>query len=78
MQPSALIAVLVAILAGTTAADDWPQRRSCPNRDAVWTEQGILKSFPADGLKILWRTPVNPGFSSPTSPTAVSSSPTSN
>jgi len=31
----------------------------------VWRESGILESFPAGGLKISWRVPVGPGFSSP-------------
>lgn len=43
---------------------DWPQWRG-PNRDGVWKETGILRTFPADGLKIRWRVPVGPGWSSP-------------
>src|SRR6187455_2314587 len=43
---------------------DWPQWRG-PNRDNVWNETGILKSFPAEGLKMRWRVPVGPGWSSP-------------
>jgi len=45
-------------------ADDWPQWRGM-NRDGVWNEAGIMESFPSDGLKIAWRAPVGPGFSSP-------------
>jgi outer membrane protein assembly factor BamB len=45
-------------------AEDWPQWRG-PNRDGVWNESGILESFPPGGLKISWRAPVGPGFSSP-------------
>lgn len=55
---------LLLFWAAATRADDWPQWRG-PNRDGVWRETGILKSFPADGLKVLWRVPVGPGFSSP-------------
>lgn len=44
--------------------DDWPQFRG-PNRDAVWAETGILKSFPRSGLSVRWRYPVDRGFSSP-------------
>jgi outer membrane protein assembly factor BamB len=51
-------------LATVSRADDWPQWRG-PDRDGVWRETGILESFPADGLKVLWRAPVGPGFSSP-------------
>src|SRR5438067_257048 len=47
-----------------TRADDWPQWRG-PNRDGVWSETGILESFPAEGLKVRWRAPVGPGWSSP-------------
>lgn len=46
------------------SADDWPQWRG-PNRDGVWHEQGVLKAFPTDGLKIRWRQPVGLGLSSP-------------
>ena len=45
-------------------AADWPQFRG-PNRDGAWNENGILKSLPAEGLKIRWRVPVGPGWSSP-------------
>ncbi|MBA4190132.1 MAG: pyrrolo-quinoline quinone [Planctomycetaceae bacterium] len=36
-----------------------------PNRDSVWPETGILKAFPKDGPKVLWRTPISPGYSGP-------------
>ena len=45
-------------------ADDWPQWRG-PNRDGVYSETGLLESFPAEGLKVRWRVPVGWGFSSP-------------
>ena len=67
MARLALSGVLISLpllLAAATHADDWPQWRG-PNRDGVWRETGILESFPADGLKVLWRAPVGPGFSSP-------------
>jgi outer membrane protein assembly factor BamB len=55
---------LPLLLAVAVEAKDWPQFRG-PNRDAVWNETGILQTFPADGLKIRWRAPVGPGWSSP-------------
>jgi outer membrane protein assembly factor BamB len=58
---AATFALLLPFVAG---AEDWPQFRG-PNRDNVWNETGILKTFPAQGLKIRWRTPVGPGWSSP-------------
>lgn len=55
---------LLWLLTAAIRAEDWPQWRG-PNRDGVWSETGILDSFPADGLKIRWRAPVGPGWSSP-------------
>src|SRR5438093_12121974 len=57
-------AALAFLLPVTIRAADWPQWRG-PNRDNAWNETGILKSFPAKGLKIRWRVPVGPGWSSP-------------
>src|SRR5436309_2483271 len=64
--PFRLPAVLGLWVSFTFAAraDDWPQVRG-PNRDSVWNETGILQTFPAEGLKIRWRAPVEPGWSSP-------------
>src|SRR6266571_2499818 len=45
-------------------ATDWQQFRG-PNRDSVWNETGILRTFPTEGLKVRWRAPVGPGWSSP-------------
>jgi len=61
---SVVILGLLLLWADASRADDWPQWRG-PNRDGVWRETGILESFPPDGLKVLWRAPVGPGFSSP-------------
>jgi len=55
---------LSLLLPFVVRAADWPQFRG-PNRDNVWNEAGILRTFPADGLKIRWRVPVGPGWSSP-------------
>lgn len=46
------------------SAGDWPQWRG-PTRDNAWHEQGVMETFPAEGLKILWRVPVGPSWSSP-------------
>jgi outer membrane protein assembly factor BamB len=45
-------------------AADWPQWRG-PDRDGVWKETGLLKSFPPGGLKTSWRVPLGRGWSSP-------------
>src|SRR5258708_1467047 len=45
-------------------ADDWPEWRG-KGRLGVWKETGILDEFPKDGLKVIWRTPINGGFAGP-------------
>ena len=60
----------IGILAGAVAfgvvvrADDWPEVAG-KGRRSVWNETGILEKFPADGLKVLWRTPVRSGYAGP-------------
>jgi outer membrane protein assembly factor BamB len=56
--------VCLTLLALAARADDWPQWRG-PQRDNVWRETGIMKSFPAAGLKVLWRVPAGGSFPSP-------------
>ncbi|MBC8354722.1 MAG: PQQ-binding-like beta-propeller repeat protein [Planctomycetes bacterium] len=45
-------------------AEDWPHWMG-PHRNNVWAESGILESFPEQGPKVLWRTPIAGGFSGP-------------
>lgn len=49
---------------GTCRADDWPQWMG-PQRDGVWRETGVLRTFPADGPRIRWRTPIGGGYAGP-------------
>src|SRR5690606_9465289 len=50
---------------GTAAqADDWPQWLG-PQRDSQWREDGIIERVPAEGLKVLWRAPVQYGYAGP-------------
>ncbi len=57
---------LAAILAGgaISPASDWPQWRGA-DRLGIWTETGILREFPVDGLTVKWRMPVGGGFAGP-------------
>ena len=58
-------AVVLAICVGAVlAAEDWPEIRG-KGRLGVWNETGIVERFPADGLKVLWRTPIKAGFAGP-------------
>jgi len=55
----------LGLLLGLAASgEDWPQFRG-PSRDSVWHETGILKTFPVEGLSVLWRAPIGAGVSSP-------------
>ena len=45
-------------------AEDWPEFRG-KGRTGEWNEAGILQTFPPDGLRVLWRSPVREGYSSP-------------
>ncbi|MCY4601865.1 MAG: PQQ-binding-like beta-propeller repeat protein [Acidobacteria bacterium] len=63
--PACLLAIgLPALGAPAVNAEDWPEYRG-KGRRGVWTESGIVATLPADGLKVRWRTPINPGWSSP-------------
>ena len=64
--PLYIVMVAVSFVGVTTPlhADDWPEWRG-QGRHGVWRESGILTTFPSEGLKVLWRTPVNTGFSGP-------------
>ncbi|MBL8815314.1 MAG: PQQ-like beta-propeller repeat protein [Planctomyces sp.] len=61
----AALTALSGMLDGSAAlGGDWPQWMG-PQRDNVWRETGIIESFPKEGPKILWRTPVAGGYSGP-------------
>ncbi len=65
MRKTVLCAVVLLVAASSALrAEDWPEYRGA-GRTGIWKETGIVDTFPADGLKVLWRTPVNRGFSGP-------------
>jgi outer membrane protein assembly factor BamB len=58
-------ASLFALLGGWVLhAEDWPEVRG-KGRLGIWNETGIVETFPPEGLKILWRTPVRIGYAGP-------------
>ena len=64
---SVVLGAIVLALVGdvlTLVAKDWPQWRGT-ERLGLWTETGILREFPDDGLTVKWRVPVNGGYSGP-------------
>ncbi len=52
---------LASVASGVSGAD-WPQFRGI-NRDGVSREAGLLKSWPDDGPKVLWKVPIGDGYS---------------
>jgi len=47
------------------AAADWPQWRG-PNRDGISKETGLLREWPKEGPKLLWKqTDIGSGYSTP-------------
>lgn len=58
------VGLLTALGSAALRAENWPEFRG-KDRKGEWNETGILEKFPADGLKGLWRTPIKPGYSSP-------------
>ena len=51
-------------LVQTVRANDWPEWRGA-GRLGVLTETGLLETFPAGGLPVVWRTPIHGGYSGP-------------
>ncbi len=58
------LTLVLAALAATTAAEDWPEWRG-RGRLGVWTESGIVETFPEQGLDYTWRTPIRAGYAGP-------------
>jgi outer membrane protein assembly factor BamB len=58
------VATLTTLLAAPVRGDDWPQWLG-PQRDSIWRETGLLQAFPDGGPKVLWRAPIDGGFSGP-------------
>lgn len=50
--------------ATSTAVGDWP-RWAGPRGDCISEEKGLLRAWPKDGPKVLWRTPVTAGSNHP-------------
>ena len=64
--PKVITLIALAALAGAwgVRAEDWPEWRG-KGRGGVWRESGILDTFPAEGLKLKWRTPIGGGYAGP-------------
>ncbi len=59
-----LVALLVVLSSACVLAADWPWYYG-PNRNATSTEKGLLRSWPKEGPRVLWTTPLGAGFGGP-------------
>lgn len=69
MQPKVVCCLLFLVAStvvstGSLWGDDWPQWMG-PQRDGVWRETGLVKSFPASGPKERWRVKIGGGYAGP-------------
>ena len=64
-QLACIMIVLTCVgFPSTSQSDDWPQWLGT-NRDAVWSEDGILEQFPEEGPRLRWKTKLGAGYSGP-------------
>ncbi|MFC1736944.1 PQQ-binding-like beta-propeller repeat protein [Candidatus Hydrogenedentota bacterium] len=61
---SLLTVITLAAFAGPSASANWPQFQG-PDRNGVSNETGLLRSWPEEGPKTLWKMPLGIGFGSP-------------
>ena len=59
-----LVAAIILLSVACVVAADWPQYYG-PRRDSTSTEKGILRSWPKEGPKVVWTTPVGIGYGGP-------------
>ncbi len=59
-----LVTIMVALSATVLAAADWPWIYG-PLRDHTSDQKGLLRTWPADGPKVLWTVPMGAGFGGP-------------
>ncbi len=55
------VVILLSLFSSPLLGGNWPQFRG-PSRDNISTETGLLRSWPASGPKVLWKTPVAQGY----------------
>ena len=64
MNSSRFLLVSLLTVWGNCVADDWPQWLG-PRHDSVWRESGIVERFSTNGLPVVWRAKIGPGYSAP-------------
>ncbi len=58
------LAFLVSTIVTYAKAEDWPSWMG-KGYEGVWNESGVVAEIPVDGLKVLWRSPVQGGYNGP-------------
>ncbi len=61
MSSRPLFFSLLILVAVSAVGGDWPQFRG-PDRNNISTETGLLRSWPKEGPKVLWKVPVCEGY----------------
>ena len=59
-----LALLILALATAVATAADWPQWMG-PQRDGVWRETGLLKTFPQGGPRKVWSVPIDHGYAGP-------------
>jgi outer membrane protein assembly factor BamB len=59
-----LITIIVALSVVCAVAADWPGYLG-PKRDGTSAEKGLLRTWPKEGLQVLWTVPVGVGYGGP-------------
>jgi outer membrane protein assembly factor BamB len=59
-----LIALFIILSIACAFAADWPQYFG-PQRNSASTETGLLRTWPKEGPKVLWTTPIGIGYGGP-------------
>jgi outer membrane protein assembly factor BamB len=59
-----LVMFIIPLFVACVVAADWPQYYG-PRRDGTSTEKGILRTWPAEGPKVLWTVPIGAGYGGP-------------
>jgi outer membrane protein assembly factor BamB len=59
-----LITIIVALSVVCAVAADWPGYLG-PKRDGTSAEKGLLRTWPKEGLQVLWSVPVGVGYGGP-------------
>jgi len=54
----------LVVAAVVLRAEDWPEWRG-NGRLGVWSETGLVETFPSTGVPVSWRTPVHAGYAGP-------------